>query len=410
MAMSVPMFLSINGIAVGGFTIMYMYLFGMGIVAMAFICFLISPNVKRGILSFRYSVVLSLPYLWSILYSLLFWAITLAAFRVITRGLFYVVYQLIAIVVAASTVYMFGKKAIFYQFLGLMGANIIVIIQMIREYGLMEFIEEYKNVVLSFTAETGTIMKIFESSGHCFAVGFFILYLLLNIKKIKGSILWLILSVFFFFLGLKRIVIMAVVMAVIIGLLANCFLKKNVRRKILIITSIIAAMAFMYIIAVRMGLYDWIQNTLGIETMGRDWIASQIKDWYEIGIGYLGKGVGYISGSIEIGDLDLSRSDGYYVADIHNDLLRQYIELGFIGYIVWSCLFLQYRASYFCHDEQNEDDRRHGILTMSALLLLFFTYATDNTIYYYHTTLFFAMVVMCYKYDEYAEKIKLPGD
>lgn len=398
-----------ESIVVGGFGFMYMYLFGIGIVAVAVTVFFISPDVKRGILSVKYTGVLSAPYLWTILYSLLFWVFTMAEFRVITRGLFYVIYQIIAIIVAASTLYLFGNSGIYYQFFALAAANMIVIVQTVSQFGAGEFISEYIDVITSFTSETGAIMKLFESMGHGFAIAFFLIFFLLDFKNNRKRLLWLPAAVFIFLLGLKRIMIAAVAAGVLVGVFGMRFFRKNAKRKVIILLTLIGLLGFAYIVAVHMGMYDWLEEK-GLDSMGRRWIYDMVRDWYEIGPGYFGKGAGYISGSISIGELDLTRSDGYAVADIHNDLLRQYIELGFIGYLIWTYLFLNRRAGYFFHGQQTENDRRHGILAAAVVVTLFFTFMTDNTIYYYYTTIFSSIAVMGFRYEEYAQKIKLPGD
>ena len=410
LALAVPMFyFTEEGVAVGSFSFMYMYLFGIGIVAFAVLVFFVSPDIRRGILSVRYMTVMSFPYLWTILYSLLFWILTLAEFRVITRGFFYVVYQLIAVSAAAATLYLFGNNGIYYQFFALAAANAIVIVQTVRQFGAGEFVSEYIDVITSFTSETGVIMKLFESMEHGFAIGFFLIFFLLDFRKNKKRLFWLPLAVFLFLLGLKRIILAAAAAGILLGVFGIRFLKKNAKRNILILLTGVGILGFAYIVAVRMGLYEWLEAR-GMDSMGRRWIYDMVRDWYEIGPGYFGKGAGYISGSISIGELDLTRSDGYAVADIHNDLLRQYIELGFLGYFIWTWLFLNRRAGYFFHAQATEDDRRHGILAAAVLAALFFTFMTDNTIYYYYTTIFSSIAIMGFRYEEYAEQVKLPGD
>lgn len=410
LALAVPMFYFSEGfLSIGGFGFMYMYLFGMGIIALAIIVFLISPDVKHGALSVQYAIRLAAPYTWSLVYSIPFWAFTMAAFRIITRGFFYVVYQYIAILVAAATLYLFGSKGIYYQFLALALSDVILMIQMIRENGAAEFVSEYIDVIVSVTAETGPIMKVFESTEHCFAVAFFLVYFLLDFKKNKSRLPWFIAGVFLFFLGLKRSVLISAIAAVIIGGLLILFMKKSTRKIMMTIAAVTAVLGVVYIVAIRYGLYDWLEQ-VGLETSGRSWIFDSVKSWYELGVGYLGRGIGYVSGSLSTGALSLVHSDGYSVADVHNDLLRQYIELGCLGYIVWLIIFLQYRIRYFFHKQETEEDRRHGILTGAVLVTLFVTLMTDNTLYYFYTTMFSSIVIMGYRYEEYAGKIKLPGE
>lgn len=409
-ALAIPMFYFSEGfVQIGGFGFMYMYLFGIGIVILAFISFMVWPDAKRFLLSAKYSVQIASPYIWSLLYSILFWAFTMAEFRVITRGFFYVIYQLIAIVVAASALYMFGNRGLYYQLLAMILTNVIMIVRSVRENGITEFITEYLDLLTSFTTKTGTVMKGFESTEHCFALAFFLVFYVLTFRKNKKKLPWFVVSLFLFFLGLKRSVLVSVILACVLGVLFNVFSKKSAKKILTAIAVILCVLAVAYIVAIHFGLYAWLEN-IGVNTSGRNWIIEEIQSWYELGIGYLGKGIGYISGSISIGDLSLVREDGYSVADIHNDFLRQYIELGCIGYIIWLGIFMVYRVRCFFHREDTEENRRHGILAAAVLITLFVTLMTDNTLYYYYSTMFSSMMIMGYRYEEYSEKIRLPGE
>lgn len=410
LALAVPMFYFTEGyFSLGGFGFMYMYVLGVGILVLAFAAFLISPNIKNGILTAKYFAIMSIPYFWSIIYSLVFWVVTMSPFRVITRGFFAVGYQFLAILVAAVTLYLFGNKGIYYQLFALVLANLIVLIQSIMQYGVSEVWSEFATLIVTFTKETGPIMKRFESSEHSFALAFFLLFFLLDLKKNRRNWPWFIVSLILFFMGLKRSVFFSIIISFLLGLILNKYFKKSTKKILIILATIASILAVVYIVAVDRGLYDWMEE-IGISTASRNWIAQAIQDVYEVTIGYFGRGIGYVSGSVSLGQLDISLPDGYFIGDIHNDLLRQYIELGFIGYIIWVLLFLQYRIKYFLHSRNTDVNRRHGILTTAVLITLFITFATDNTNYYYYTTLFYSIAIMGYRYEEYANEIELPGE
>ena len=63
--------------------------------------------------------------------------------------------------------------------------------------------------------------------------------------------------------------------------------------------------------------------------MGRDRIYSNYAGNYYLGIFYLGKGLGYVSVFNQINDINIS---------MHSDVLKLYIELGFIGYLLLMCI------------------------------------------------------------------------
>lgn len=407
LALAIPMFYYTNkDIVLGGFGFMYKYLFGLGIVALALFVFLVSPDFKRGSLSVRYTGIIAAPYLWILLYSLFLWAFTMSAFRVITRGLFYIVYQLIAVMAAAAVLYLFGEQGIYWQLLALFAADGIYIVQAIQENGLGKFAREYIDLVITFTETTGPTMKNFELLGHSYALGFFLVFFFFNMKENKRKIVWAMIAVLLFFLGLKRSVFMAVAAAIFVGLILGRMKKPRTWFMALSYLGIVFGM--LYVFGVSIGLFDWMEHA-GISTNGRDWLFQQFHDYYDMGLGFWGRGAGFVVGSILNGTIDLTM-DGYQFGDIHNDFLRQYIEVGFVGFIIWLLIFMRYRIGRFFHKNKEKNEIRHGVLTGVFILITFVTFMTENSFYHYYTTLFMATMIMGYKYETFAEQIKLPGE
>lgn len=407
--LAIPMFYFVDSdITLGGFGIQYMYLFGMGIIALAVISFLIKPKFQNMILGLKYTGVFLSPYLWTLIYSFFLWAVTTAAMKTITRGFFYAMYQVIAVLVAFSTIYLFGGIGIFYQLAAMVCANMIFVFQSILANGPVNFLSEYIDLIVSFTGNTGSIMKSFEGYGYSFPYAIFLTYFLLDFKENKKRWYWLPLVTALFFLGLKRSVFFSMLAAVAVGLFMKLVMKKKAKKFFCIFFSVGVVASVCYIIAVHAGLFDWLES-MGVDTMGRNWISATVHDLYEVSIGYFGQGVGYVSGSLATEEIKLI-NEGYRVYEIHNDLLRVYIEMGMIGYIIWSFLFLRYRAGYFFHGQKNERDNNHGILTSCLIVTLYVTFTTDNTYYYYYTTLFQAMAIMSFHFDEYAREIPILGE
>ena len=62
---------------------------------------------------------------------------------------------------------------------------------------------------------------------------------------------------------------------------------------------------------------------------------------------------------------------------IHNDFLRLYLNLGFVGYWVWLWGWLAARLRYWFR----QGGRESGCLFLGICVYCFVLYATDNTIY-----------------------------
>lgn len=408
LALAVPMFYYVSqDITFGGFGFMYRYLFGAGIILLAILAFLVSPNFKRGVLSVKYSAVVVAPYIWTIVYSLLIWALTTAEFRVLTRGIFYIVYQFIAVLAAAAVLYLFGQKGIYLQLLALFIADGIYILQAIRDNGLGTFVRQYVDLVITLTGSTGEIMKSFELLGHSYGLGFFLVFFLVNFRENRKQLPWAVAAAALFMLGLKRSVLGAVAVAVLVGWLMNWMKQPKRWLQFIMIAAVIFGLCYVY--GVSIGLFDWMEE-MGMDTNGRSWLFRQFNDYYEIGIGYFGKGAGFVTGSIASGTISLIMDGGYSFAEIHNDFLRQYIELGMAGFIIWMILFLKPRIDFFFHTNTEQAEKRHGVLAAALILVTYVTFMTENSLYHFYTTLFMSTMIMGYHYDEFAERIKLPGE
>ena len=90
---------------------------------------------------------------------------------------------------------------------------------------------------------------------------------------------------------MKRITIAALAAGVLLGWLGIRFFRKNAKKKMIILLTLIGIVALGYIFAVRMGLYDWLEAR-GLDSMGRSDIYPRVYDWYEMGPGYFGRGAG----------------------------------------------------------------------------------------------------------------------
>ena len=169
-----------EGVIVGGIGVMYQYLFAISIILLAFTVFLVRPDTCRMAVTLRYSWRLGAHYLWIELYSMLIWGLSLSQVNVITRGSFAVVYALLGVLTAAATVYLFGREGVRLLVGALLLANGIYVAKAIFNNGAGAFFQEYIELIISFTAKTGPIMKSFESLNFAYMLGFFLLYQVLE--------------------------------------------------------------------------------------------------------------------------------------------------------------------------------------------------------------------------------------
>ena len=388
-------------IVIGGFGFMYRYLFGMAIIAMAFLVFLIRPKTERLLGTIKYCCVLSTPYLWTMLYSLVIWVLSFAQFRVMTRGFFFIVYQLIGILTAGATLYLFGKNGVFMMLGSVLLANTIYLIQAFADYGIAAVLLEYKDLVLSLASQTGSIMKSFELKGYSYILGFFLLFFILNMRQSREKIWLLPITVFFFLMGMKRSVIMSLVVSLAVGMLLMFVREKTAKKIVLTLGWFGIFFGLIYVIACYYGLFEWLES-IGIDTNARADAFNQFQEYYEISPGYLGHGAGFVNSMMSQGEIVLE-SEGYKLGDLHNDFLRQYVELGFVGYIVWMWLFLNYRSKFFFQKIEKKTDIRHGIWAFCFIVANYTMFMTENALYFFYPTMAVALLIMAYRYEEYCD-------
>lgn len=407
LALAISMFyFNIQDVTVGSFGFQYKYLFGIGIILLSMLHFLISADLRAAIRCLKDSAALMYPYLFTLAYSLVLWLCTMAGFRTITRGTFYIVYQMIAILAAAGALYMFGKKGIYLQFAALVCALLLVAAEQIRLVGLGEFVRQYVVNITSFTRNSGTTMRTFEKGEYCYAVGFYLAYFVLTMKEKRSHILLAAVSFLLFFLGLKRSVLLGVCSAILFGLLIGR--ARNPKKLIVPLFTVGACLAICYIVWIYTGLFDWLES-IGVSTSGRNWIYSQIRDYYQMSPLYMGKGAGFVARAFSDGVIDLT-ARGYTVGDIHNDYLRQYIEFGFLGCLVWFWLYTTCKVKHFFHGSADEKDNRRGVLALAMTVVACATCLTENAIYCYYLTVCMAVTIMGYDFETFVERTKLPGE
>lgn len=374
LCMAIPMFFFIDGaITLGGFGFMYHYLFGAGIAAMSFICFLIWPDIRMIGWTIEVSFVLALSYIVPIIISLFIWAVSQSEMSMIIEGSFSCIYVLIAVVVAAGTVYMLRDWAVLVSCIAMSIANVMIIIPVAAEGGISDFINEFVSLVITFGEDTGPLMKSIEIHDLTFAFCLYLMYAIIN-KKVKGRKTVIVLSLIFSLTGLKRIAVAGILLAVILyALLIKCN-KKTVQYISIGIIVIVIAASFAYIAAVQNGLFYFLESK-GIDTKGRQLIYSYLGQLFEITPDFIGHGLGFSRQAWNLPLYSRLHQDAY-----HNEFLRMFIELGFFGYFIWIYFNLPYRFINIFKMQ----GKKGGLLYLGMALYCCITYATDNTYYYYY--------------------------
>lgn len=371
-----------------------------GIVFLALLNFTVTVRLDRAILLARHGMVQMLPVVIPFLFSSVIWVAAKVDGITVFNGVGMMIPQVLSILTAASTLYLFGEKGIWYCLGAMCLANLLRVLAVIAQGGAGAFFQEFTALLTSFSGETGSLMIQLEINDLTFAFGPFLIYLLLNRKETSRWAFWFICSGIFFLIGLKRIAVPAVALGFLAAWFAGRMPEKAAQQTALCLGVGMMFFSFMYIAGIRMGLFRYLQERLGIDAMGRVQMFANLEPYYDISITYMGKGTGFerfvdwASGVV----YDTPRRT---IMQIHNDFLRMYLNIGFTGYLVWMWGYVIVRLRYWF----GQGGKRAGSLFLGICIYCFVLYATDNTIYYPYTMLACALVPMSCRFDALADNI-----
>ena len=389
--MAVPMFyFTDTGFFIGSYGIMYYYIFAAGIILMGTMAFLIRADVMRLKILAQDSIVLWIPYLFSLIYSVFIWITEYTGTSTITRGTFFVLYQLIAIITAAATILIFGKYSPWMQLSAMCIAYILHIVRTVAVYGVNTFVTEYINLIRSFGIRTGDATRVLELHTLMFAFGIYLTYIVISRMKWWKKILVLIPVLLLFLVGFKRIVFVGLFCAAIITFILKKIKKEKICLDFLLMAGCAVLIVCMcYNLFVASGLYERVTTYFNIDTKGRLEMYNDTAEWYNISPAFTGHGVGFVS-------RNLSDADRRGSGALHNDLLVSYIELGFWGFLIWGFLYIIWRSWWFYKFRGRND----AILLIALIFFCLCTYSSDNTYYYFYVNLSFATLIMSYQIEE----------
>lgn len=357
--------------------ITFRHAFALLIVFSGVVCFLVRPNIARAWVAAKAGAVLSVPVLVMLTASLLIWCVERTDVDLIARGLSYhFIYmsQVSAAFAAMVFLYMFGERGIWYNLIAVLISNLMMIVTVMLEYGVGTYFSELWTLIRTFASETGSVIIHAEIHELAFCAGAYLTYMLFHIRKKPGFWLLLGLTGFCFISAFKRIAMVAIAGALALGyllkLLQRCGKGALARKLATAIMVGAAALLVAYIGAVKLGVFSRLEEA-GIDTSGRAEIYEAVDDYYEFSPAFLGRGMGFLT-------YQLNENVSLGVDAIHNDFLQYFIDLGFIGYVLWLLSVTLLRIKYFGRRGKTENE----LVTFTVLVYVLLVSTTDNTLDY----------------------------
>ncbi|MBQ2941569.1 MAG: O-antigen ligase family protein [Clostridia bacterium] len=394
MAVAVMMYYFHNEYIDIGLHVTFRHAFALVLFGSATLLFLYKPNIARGITAFSDALVYSLPLLVTTTVSLFIWFMETVDTGVISRGLsssFIYSNMLSFALGAGALLYIFGSRGIWYNLIAILIANILMILTVIANNGIVSFFSEFITLIVTFAGVTGDVIVQAEIHELAFCLGAYLIYMLYKPKKDLVYFILLALSTFCFLAAFKRIAIIAIVISLLFGYILKFiahYSKKTASRLIIILSVIVILLLIGYIALIKLDAFELLEKA-GINTSGRVEIYNAVDKFYEFSPDFLGNGIGFLT-------YQLNTFMNVGVASVHNDFLQHFIDLGFFGYIIWLASMTITRVCYFGR-RGNVDN---AVITFILTLYLIIVSTTDNTMNYPLLTGVLAILMMGGSFDD----------
>lgn len=358
----------------------------LGVPGLALLCFLVRADFRRMGRCLSYLPVFLLYVLALFGWTLAIWTTDFTATSSIVRGVSKLMYQVFGIVYVIGFVYLCAERSVDCFFYSMVLVNGLIALLEVPRYGLAASVQSVVKCVVTFGDAVGYVREL-EIHDITFLFGqFFVYYAALAPRRerrnswIKAAV-----ALLFMVLGLKRTAIPAAILWAVFGAFAAR--RKHPFRWILAVCVGMIAFFWLYLYAIRSGLFSRLMQRMGVNSMGRDYIWGLAQPYYKLSPGFTGLG-------FEAVDAIVSRwyREGLinHPYPFHNDILKVFIELGFGGFCLWTAVQYLYYPGYWF--------KRHGIRTALVYICLLgymsITYLTDNTAFYYWSCIGLRLIPM----------------
>lgn len=213
------------------------------------------------------------------------------------------------------------------------------------------------------------VEDILESQ-YSFIFGVYLLYFCLIKKDIK----YILFTTLMLYLMNKRIAMLAAVVILIVYDFVRYAIRKrtDLQGKVLSGLSALAIVSFLGYVVLLCILNlkgQFVQDL----TSGRSVAWEAVKEYYQLSVFWTGKGLGDVVNCL--GVLQFPS----FTTNLHNDLLKVYIEIGSIGYLIWliSHFFVCGRV---CKRRKLSFNKAFFLVTV--MIYTFLNYMTDNIMVY----------------------------
>lgn len=289
----------------------------------------------------------------------------------------YFLQRCILILVPILTSIVFKKKAIKYTFTALVINYTMVIIYAILKFGFTSFLNfiftAWKSEWNQWQAST-SIAGVLEVHDLTFTLGFFVLYFLLfSNKKHLNNKTSLLICVLYMWLGFKRIELLAILVCILMAMFINKKGNKTQIFKIRFFSMCVIFVLLGYVFIIKDSEIINLANKYNINFNGRLGSYEILSKFYDFSPLFFGRGYCFSTLLIDnIPNLNI----------IHSDILKSFIDYGFIGFILWISYYT-YMVPRKLYKEKSNTGIKASIIFFVFSVYSMIIYLTDNTNVYF---------------------------
>lgn len=332
------------------------------------------------------------PYIAAILYTVIIFLLNGNGMDYLSRLVSTALYYMLAVGAMYEMLQLMGCRVLDYYidvtiFTYLLSAFTGTIIS--RGRGLSLYVRE---TFLGHYVGTNSYKGFFEVHELLFIMGLFIIFLLFfkkqKNKKDYRRLIWCILC---FIFGFKRIGLAGIVVVVLLLLIINKPLKGIATSLIRIETICAIVICFIFVYMILDDSFIALLLQKGIADNGRSIIYSHFRTICNFSVGYLGKGYTFVSRYIEgLGSSVLNNMAS--IRGLHSGAFEKYVELGFIGSLLWHWWFLYHISSTYI----KKFGKKMALCYLMLTSYSYITYLTDNTHGYRNFQIVLLMIPIAY--------------
>lgn len=203
----------------------------------------------------------------------------------------------------------------------------------------------------------------FIESTFAFSFGAFFLYYAYKKKWTFCAI-----AAFLMYMTDKRIAMLAVVATLCVMFFLKVF--RNDKRLAYGVWGMVTIAVTGYLWLIGSGTLERVCKAIGIDTSGRIKIYGDVLEWFGNPLMITGQGLGIVEILLDIWNIKS-------FSNLHNDLLKFYIELGIVGLLVF---LISYVVMFRIIEKDYGSNKMCFILSMTIYSMIL--YATDNVSIY----------------------------